>query len=77
MDTDTFLTQLCVMANDFYKYQSPPEKAPGPRASLTRGEVITLAVFGQWSCFLSERGFYRYASRHLRPACPTGASSTA
>ena len=70
MDTDTFLTTLYVMADDFCKYQLPPEKTPGPRPSLTRGEVVTLALFGQWSCFLSERGFYRYASHHLRPAFP-------
>ena len=71
MDTDTFLTTLYVMADDFCKYQLPPEKTPGPKPSLTRSEVVTLALFGQWSCFLSERGFYRYASRHLRPAFPT------
>ena len=71
MDTDTFLTTLYVMVDDFCKYQFPPEKTPGPRPSLTRGEVVTLALFGQWSCFLSERGFYRYASHHLRPAFPT------
>ncbi len=71
MDTDTFLTTLYVMADDFCKYQLPPEKTPGPRPTLTRGEVVTLALFGQWSCFLSERGFYRYASHHLRPAFPT------
>ena len=62
MDTDTFLTTLYVMADDFCEYQLPPEKTPGPRPSLTRGEVVTLALFGQWNCFPSERAFYRYAS---------------
>jgi hypothetical protein len=71
MDTDTFLTTLYVMTDDFCKHQLLPEKTPGPRASLTRSEVVTLALFGQWSCFLSERGFYRYAGRHLRSAFPT------
>ncbi len=71
MDSDTFLCTLYVMADDFCKDHLPPEKTPGATASLTRGEVVTLALFGQWSCFLSERGFYRYASRHLRPAFPT------
>ena len=71
MDTDTFLTTLYVMADDFCEYQLPPEKTPGPRPSLTRGEVVTLALFGQWNCFPSERAFYRYASRRLRPAFPT------
>jgi hypothetical protein len=71
MGTDTFLTLLYVMADDFCKYHLPPEKTPGPRASLTRSEVITLALFGQWSHSPSERGLYRYASKHLRPAFPT------
>ena len=31
---------------------------------------MTLAVFGQWQLFGSERGFYRYAQRHLRAAFP-------
>jgi hypothetical protein len=31
---------------------------------------VTLALFGQWACFPSERAFYRYALRHLRPAFP-------
>ena len=32
MDTDTFLTTLYVMADDFCKYQLPPEKTTGPQA---------------------------------------------
>lgn len=71
MDTDTFLTTLYVMADDFCKYQLPPEQVPGVKGSLTRSEVVTLALFGQWNCFPSERGFYRYACRHLRRAFPT------
>lgn len=71
LDTDTFLTILYVMADDFCKYQPPAEETPGPLASLTRSEVITLALFSQWSHFPSERGFYRYARKHLRPAFPT------
>jgi hypothetical protein len=31
---------------------------------------VTLAIFGQWQGFGSERGFYRYAQRHLRAAFP-------
>jgi len=71
MDTDTFLTILYVMADDFCKYQLPPERVPGPRGSLRRSEVVTLAIFGQWNRFPSERGFYRYAWHHLRGAFPT------
>lgn len=32
---------------------------------------VTLAVFGQWVRFPSERAFYRYVERHLRAAFPT------
>jgi len=33
-------------------------------------EVITLACFGQWVQFPSERAFYHYAQQHLRAAFP-------
>jgi hypothetical protein len=32
--------------------------------------VGTLALFGQWQGFGSERGLYRYAPHHLRAAFP-------
>jgi hypothetical protein len=67
---DTFLTTLSVMADDFCKTSLPPEPRPGPPAALSRSEVVTLAMFGQWQCFGSARGFYRYAQRHLRAAFP-------
>lgn len=70
VDIDTFLTVLYVMVDDFCKQSLPPTRQPGPAASLTRSEVVTLALFGQWECFASERGFYRYAHRHLRGAFP-------
>ena len=70
-DTDTFLTILYVMVDDFCKCQSPPQPTPGPRASLTGSEVITLIIFSQWARFRSERDFYRYATSRLRPAFPT------
>jgi hypothetical protein len=71
MDTDTFLTTLYVMIDDFDQSQAPLEPPRrGPSASLSRSEVVTLALFGQWACFPSERAFYRYAFRHLLPAFP-------
>jgi Transposase DDE domain len=70
VDTDTFLTTLYVMADDFCKAVLPPEPHPGPQATLSRSEIVTLALFGQWQGFGSERGFYRYAQRHLRGAFP-------
>ena len=70
VDTDTFLTTLFVMVDDFCQSSLPPGRAPGPDASLTRSEVVTLAVFSQWHAFQSERGFFRWAQRHLRSAFP-------
>src|SRR5512134_508519 len=71
VDSDTFLTTLYVMSDDFCKWQLPPEQRCGAPASLTRSEVLTLGLFSQWQRFPSERGFYRYAQRHLRGAFPT------
>jgi hypothetical protein len=71
LDTDTFLTFLYVMVDDFCKRFLLPEQHPGPSASLTCSEVVTLALFGQWQHFGSERSFYRYAQRHLRADFPT------
>lgn len=71
IDIDTFLTILYVMVDDFCKQYLPAQHRPGPDASLTRSEVVTLALFGQWQHFTSERDFYRYAQRRLRDAFPT------
>ncbi len=72
MDPDTFLTTLYVMIDDFCQSAGFHEKhRPGPSASLSCSEVVTLAVFGQWGQFPSERAFYRYALCHLRQAFPT------
>ena len=70
VDVDTFLTTLYVMVDDFCKTSLPPETHPGPEAALSRSETVPLAIFGQWQGFGSERGFYRYAQRHVRPAFP-------
>jgi DDE family transposase len=70
IDVDTFLTLLYVMVDDFCKTSLPLEPHPGPQAALSRSEVLTLAMFAQWQSFGSERGFYRYAQRHLRAAFP-------
>ena len=70
VDVDTFLTTLYVMVDDFCTLSLPSEPHPGPQAALSRSEVVTLALFGQWQGFGSERGFYRYAQRHLRAAFP-------
>jgi hypothetical protein len=73
VDVDAFLTTLYVIVDDFYQSHSSKERRrrPGPDASLSPSEVVTLAIFSRWSCFGSERDFYRYAIRHLQEAFPT------
>ena len=71
IDTETFLTTLYIMVDDFCKTSLPPEPPPGPQAALSRSEVVTLALCGQWQGFGSERGLYRYAQRQLRAAFPS------
>ena len=72
LDIATFRTILYVIVDDFCKTGLPPEAPhPGPVPSLSRSEVVTLALWGQWQAFGSERGFYRYAQRHCRGAFPT------
>jgi hypothetical protein len=71
IDEDTFLTRLYVEVDDFCKTCLPLLVQPGPAASLCRSEVVTLGIYGQWARFQSERDFYRYALRHLRPAFPS------
>lgn len=71
VDPDTFLTTLYVMVDECCQSHLLPEAHPGPPASLSRSEVVTLGLFAQWACFPGERAFYRYAQRHLRAAFPT------
>lgn len=70
LDYETFLTILYVKVDDFCKAHVKAKAKPGPKASLSRSEVVTLAIAGQWFCFGSERGFYRFAARCLRAAFP-------
>jgi Transposase DDE domain len=69
IDLDTFLTILYVMVDDFCQ-PKPLTKGPGRPASLECSEVVTLAIFGQWVQFKSERAFHRWALHHLRAAFP-------
>jgi hypothetical protein len=71
IDVDTFLTPLYVMIDDFGKLALPPEPHPGPQAALSRSEVVTFALFGQWQGFGSERGFYRLPRVTCGPPCPS------
>ena len=58
IDVDTFVTILYVMVDDLCQLQQFGETCrPGPAAALSCSEVVTLAVFGQWAQFPSERAF--------------------
>lgn len=70
VDPDTFLTILYVKVDDFCQSHLPPETHPGPDAALSPSELVTLALFSQFALFPSERAFYRWAERHLRPLFP-------
>src|SRR5688572_7510805 len=48
----------------------PAARRRGPAPALTRSEAVTLALFGQWGRFTSERDVSRYADRRLRGAFP-------
>lgn len=74
LDPETYLIALYVEVDTFCKAQGP-EPAPrrGRKPSLSVSEIVTLAIFGQWAEFRSERGFARWSERHLRrlfPALP-------
>jgi hypothetical protein len=71
VEVDTFLTALYVMVDDFCQSRPRERRRPGPDASLSDSEVVTLAIFARFSRFASERDFYRYARVHLRGAFPT------
>jgi hypothetical protein len=71
VDVDTFLPMLYVMVDDLCKTSLLPERHPGPQGLLSRSEVVTLALCGQWQGFGRERSFYRYAQRHLWAAFPS------
>jgi hypothetical protein len=67
LDTDTFLTVLYVLIDDFFQREGRAQaRQAGPRPALSRSEVVCLALFGRWACFGSERAFWRYAQAHLR-----------
>jgi hypothetical protein len=47
LDPESFLTELYVKVDDFDKTLRPPAAKPGDQPSLTRSELVTLALFAQ------------------------------
>jgi hypothetical protein len=70
VDPDTFLTGLYVVVDEYCKAHPSPARRRGRPTALTRSEVVTLALYGQWARFASERDFWRHADRRLRGAFP-------
>lgn len=69
MDLDTFLTQLYVIVDDWYKAQGAGYmvRQAGPGVKMSDSEVLTVALAGQWRVgvpWRSERGVVRYMQEH-------------
>jgi hypothetical protein len=75
LDLETFLTTLYVMVDDlFQQHVQPKMPACGrPTPHLADSEVLCLGLAAQWRSgvpWKSERGFLRYAHKHLRHLFP-------
>jgi hypothetical protein len=71
MDLDTFLTQLYVLVDDWYKQKMANQvrRHKGGPQKLSDSEVLTIALAGQWQVgvpWRSERGVVRYLQAHGR-----------
>ncbi len=71
VDPETFLTELYVVVDTLCKAELPFPVRPGPAPALSPSEVVTLALYGQWTRFGSETAFYAHLWRTLRPLFPT------
>ena len=75
MDLDTFLTELYVLVDDWYKAEGCILLAhhAGPEPKLSDSEVLTLAIAGRWRVgvpWQTERGMVRYMQAHGRQWFP-------
>jgi len=71
VDPETFLTELYVAVDTLCKAGIPLPIHPGPASALSPSEVVTLAIYGQWTRFGSETAYYGEVWRGLRPLFPT------
>ncbi|MCB8961382.1 MAG: hypothetical protein H6651_13785 [Ardenticatenales bacterium] len=73
MDLETFMTEVYVFIDDWYKAEIAPQREREPEQQLSESEVLTLSVLGQWRVgvpWRSERGLVRYVQSHLRGLFP-------
>jgi hypothetical protein len=82
LDLETFLITLYVITDDWYQAVIMP-KLPargGPPPKLYDSEVLCLMLAAQWRNgvpWKTERGFVRYALKHLQPFFPGMTSQSA
>ncbi|NPV08617.1 MAG: hypothetical protein HPY83_11745 [Anaerolineae bacterium] len=81
MELETFLTTFHVVIDDLYKEHVLPKMPSrgGPPARLSDSEAPCLGPAAQWRVgvpWRGERGFVRYACKHLRHPFPGMASQT-
>lgn len=82
LDLETFLTTLYVITDDLYKdfVRSKMSNSGGPTPHLSDSEVLCLGLAAQWRSgvpWKTERGFVRYAQKHLRRFFPGMTSQSA
>jgi hypothetical protein len=82
LDLETFLTTLYVMVDDLFQQHVRPQMPAcgGPPPHLADSEVLCLGLAAQWRSgvpWKSERGFLRYAHKHLRHLFPGLTTQTA
>jgi len=75
LDLETFLITLYVTTDDWYQKVILPQlpACGGPAPKLCGSEGLRLALAAQWRSgvpWKTERGFGRYALKHLRPFFP-------
>ncbi len=71
LDLDTFLTALYTVVDDLYLERVARfTNRPGPVPTLSDSEVLTLSVCAEWGQWDSERGFWRWACKHLTHLFP-------
>jgi hypothetical protein len=78
-DLDTFLTVVYCVCDEVYQREIAPKLGPRPgaRPKLSDGEVLTLAILGQWHGHRCERCFLGYVRRHWHGYFPRLTSQSA
>ena len=82
LDLETFLTILYVRVDDLYQQELVGQMPPcgGPAPALSDSEMLCLGLAAQWRSgvpWKTERGFLRYALKHLRQLFPKLTSQSA